>query len=239
MKKTFIALALAASVAPAWAAEVVSSNIVGYNKVTVPAGLTIVGQQFVAVGGEDQSIQQITGEGLADAGQDMIQVWNGSSYDEYYYYTEDDDINGDGTAAWGNLDWEPVDITLPAGTGMWASTQNESVLVFSGQVGSHSTISFQPGLNLVTQALPMDIDIQDITGEGLADAGQDMIQVWNGSSYDEYYYYTEDDDINGDGTAAWGNLDWEPVSVTLKAGFGFWLSTQGSGTLTFPSVNAQ
>ena len=92
--------------------------------------MTIVGQQFVAVGGENQSIQSIVGDGFADGGMDMLQVWNGSSYDDYYYYTASDDINGDGTAAWGNLDWEPVSATLYAGHGFWFSSQNEGVLSF-------------------------------------------------------------------------------------------------------------
>ena len=152
---------------PAWAAEVVSSNIVGYTKVNVPAGMTIVGQQFVAVGGENQSIQSIVGDGFADGGMDMLQVWNGSSYDDYYYYTASDDINGDGTAAWGNLDWESSDAAFAPGTGMWLTTQNASTIVFVGEVGTTNKVAVHPGLNLITQTAPMDVDIQDITGEGL------------------------------------------------------------------------
>ena len=201
--------------------------------------MTIVGQQFVAVGGENQSIQSIVGDGFADGGMDMLQVWNGSSYDDYYYYTASDDINGDGTAAWGNLDWESSDAAFAPGTGMWLTTQNASTIVFVGEVGTTNKVAVHPGLNLITQTAPMDVDIQDITGEGLADGGMDMLQVWNGSSYDDYYYYTASDDINGDGTAAWGNLDWEPVSATLYAGHGFWFSSQNEGVLSFPEVNVQ
>ena len=224
---------------PAWAAEVVSSNIVGYNKVTVPAGMTILGQQFVAVGGEVQDIQEIKGEGLADGGMDYLLIWDGSAYSDYYYYTEADDINGDGTAAWGNLDWEPVNVEIAPGTGMWMNTQDASTVIFAGQVGSETEVSVTAGLNLVTQTLPMDIELQDVKGEGLADGGMDYILIWDGSAYADYYYYTEADDINGDGTAAWGNLDWEPVEVTLKAGNGFWFSAQNDGKLIFPAVNAQ
>ena len=125
---------------------------------------------------------------------DMLQVWNGSAYDDYYYYTESDDINGDGTAAWGNLDWEESEVSFAPGTGMWLSTQNDSTIIFSGEVGTENSVAVHPGLNLISQTFPVDVDIQDIKGEGLADGGMDMLQVWNGSSYDDYYYYIFNDD---------------------------------------------
>lgn len=237
MKKTFIALALAASVAPAWAAEVVSSNIVGYNKVTVPAGMSIIGQQFVAVGGGDQSIQEIKAEGLSDGGMDAFMVWDGTAYQEYLYYTAGDDINGDGTAAWGDVDWSPVNATIPAGTGAWISTQNQATIIFAGEVGNTATVDFVAGMNLLTQPLPFDVNIQDVTAVGLSDGGMDAMMVWDGDKYEEYLYYSASDNINGDGTAAWGDVDWTPVDATLLAGRGFWLSAQGAGTLTFPSVD--
>ena len=119
---------------------------------------------------------------------------------------------------------------------MWMQSQQDATVVFSGEVGEGNTKSFSAGLTLASQTIPMDINIQDIQGEGLADGGIDMIQIWNGSSYDYYYYYSATDDINGDGTAAWGDESWTPVDVTLYAGQGFWLQTQGAGTLTFPTV---
>ena len=221
---------------PAQAAEVVSSNIVGYTKVSVPAGLSIIGQNFSAVGGGDCNIQTIRGEGLSDGGTDMLQLWTGSGYDYCYYYSAADDINGDGSAAWGDESWTAVDLSIGSGTGMWMQSQQDATIVFAGEVGEGNTKAFSAGLTLASQTIPMDINIQDVQGEGLADGGVDMIQIWNGSSYDYYYYYSAADDINGDGTAAWGDESWTPVDVTLYAGQGFWLQTQGAGTLTFPAA---
>ncbi len=201
------------------------------------AGMTIIGQQFVAVGGGAQDIQTIKGEGLSDGGVDALLAWNGSSYDEYLYYSESDDINGDGTAAWGDLNWEAIQEPIAVGTGMWVNTQGAATITFSGEVGDVTSVAFSAGMNLITQTLPQDIDIQDVVAEGLSDGGVDAILVWNGSSYDEYLYYSESDDINGNGTAAWGDLNWEAVTATLPAGYGFWLNAQGSGTLTFPTLN--
>ena len=239
MKKTAllaVALATCLGYVPAQAAEVVSSNIVGYQKVAVPAGMTIIGQQFGAVGGGTNDIQNIKADGLSDGGMDALLVWNGTSYDEYLFYSATDNIKGDGTAAWGNLDWEPIEEDVPIGTGMWANTQGAATITFSGEVGSLTTVHFTAGMNLITQTFPVDVSIQDISAEGLSDGGMDAILVWNGTSYDEYLYYSATDNINGDGKAAWGNLDWESVDATLPAGHGFWLNAQGAGTLTFPAV---
>ena len=197
-------------------------------------GLTIVGQQFQAIGGGDLNIQTILGDNMSEGGMDMLRIWNGSGYDIYNYFTETDDINGDGSAAWGNEDWEPVDVTIPAGTGMWLDAQNESTLTFSGEVGGN-TVTFEGGLNLVIPPQPKTINIQDIKAEGLVEGGMDALRIWNGTSYDIYYYFADTDDINGDGSAAWGNEDWEPVDVTIPAGTGMWLDAQGAGTLTIES----
>ena len=225
--------------APAWAAEVVSSNIVGYTKVSVTAGLSIVGQQFVAVGGGDQNIQSITASGLEDGGVDFIRIWNGTGYNSYSYFSADDDIAGTGSAAWGNDDWEVVDVDFAPGTGMWLSAQNDATITFSGEVGNGNTVSFSAGLNLITPPQPTIVNIQDIQAVGLSDGGIDFIRVWNGSGYVSYSYFSADDDIAGTGKAAWGNDDWEPVDVSFDPGLGMWLSAQNSGTLTFPNALAE
>lgn len=219
-------------------AEVTSSNTVGYQKVSFAGGLNIVGQQFVAVGGGAADIQTIGGNGLAAGGLDSIRTWNGIEYTDYYFYDgETSDINGDGSDAWGDENWEAVSENIPAGTAMWIVAQNAASLSFSGEVPSDSSVSFIAGLNLICPPQPVDIDIQDISGTGLAAGGLDSIRVWNGSEYADYYFYDgETSDINGDGSDAWGDENWEAVDVTIPAGHGFWLVSQGSGTLTFPNA---
>ena len=234
MKKSLIAIALAAMVAPAWAAEVVSSNIVGYEKITIQPGLTIVGQQFQEIGGGARNIQTIVGDNMSEGGVDTLRVWDGTEYSDYYYFSDSDDINGDGTAAWGDEDWLPVDVEIPVGTGMWIDAQNVSTLTFSGEVGTN-TLDFAAGLNLIIPPQPKTINIQDIKAEGLTDGGVDTLRIWDGTEYSDYYYFAETDDINGDGTAAWGDEDWLPVDVEIPAGTGMWLDAQQGGTLTIES----
>ena len=140
MKRTLTLLAILAAIGPAWAADVVSSNIVGYNKVTLtPAtansvGYTIVGVSFQEVGGDSLDINDILGEefkqnlvgGYGTTDSDTIQVWNGTGY-TFYYFSADDwsEEAGDGTVdAYKNSKWltlsdEPVATPINLCAGFW------------------------------------------------------------------------------------------------------------------------
>ena len=119
---------------PAWAAEVVSSNIVGYQKITLQPGYNAISAQFVPVGASDiadildvadcSSLPSMdpdteTGEGYA-----RLQTWAAGSYTTYEW-------SGEGLAeAW---DWDGIDnkwmtvgagdvaenVTLGVGEGFW------------------------------------------------------------------------------------------------------------------------
>ena len=59
MKKTLTLLAILAAIGPAWGADVVSSNIVGYEKVSLTKGYSMIGVQFVQVGGGSQDLSSV------------------------------------------------------------------------------------------------------------------------------------------------------------------------------------
>ena len=62
----------------------VSSNIVGYNKVDVTANsFDILGSQFSAIGDTTIDIQDIVGDGIEEC--DNILFFNGAGYDSYTY----------------------------------------------------------------------------------------------------------------------------------------------------------
>ena len=85
-------------IAPARAAEVVSSNIVGYEKITIKPGMNLIGNQFLVVGGTTfQNINEMFKDqsgfvaGSGDDNADSILTWDGSAYSDIYYlddYTE-------------------------------------------------------------------------------------------------------------------------------------------------------
>ena len=99
-------------VVPARAAEVVSSNIVGYNKVTLNQGYNMLAVQFAKVGGAAQSIQEVFTGNLPDMGFDSatdepiwnakFQTWNGGGFDTYYWTgSTGNDIFGE--EGWNNV----------------------------------------------------------------------------------------------------------------------------------------
>ena len=220
-----------------------SSNIVGYNKVTLSPGLSIVGENFVAVGGADNPIQSIVPESGVDVwGGDSIRIWNGSKYTNYYYFGVDADEGSeglsDGTSGWGDLNGDPIDETISADTGFWVQVQNSATITLSGEVGESQPVALSAGLNLICNPQPCSIDIQDIVPvSGIDVWGGDSIRIWDGSKYTNYYYFGVDADEGAeglsDGTAGWGDLNGDPVSVTIPIGKGFWVNTQNAASITF------
>ena len=75
---------------PAWAADVVSSNIVGYEKITLAQGYNMIGVQFAEVGGSDKILSTV---GELDSAMDGVdedgdyattmRVWTGNGYKTY------------------------------------------------------------------------------------------------------------------------------------------------------------
>ena len=90
MKRTLTLLAILAAIGPAWGAEVVSSNIVGYNKITLKEGLNLLGAQFVPVGQQNKTLvlsdlTNMTDQPSYERGKSQTQLrfWNGGGYDTY------------------------------------------------------------------------------------------------------------------------------------------------------------
>ena len=222
---------------PAWAAEVVSSNIVGYTKVTASAGLTMVGQQFVEIGAGDRTIQGITLEGGDPWGTDSMRIWNGSSYTDYYWFGEDaGGLNTSGLAGWGDEYQDDALEVIPSGQGMWLSLQNDgTVATFTGEVGTNKVVEVSAGLTMVCNPLPVAISIQDIVpSEDFDPWGTDSLRVWTGSSYEDYYWFGADaGGLNDTGLPGWGDEYQDGASKTIAIGEGFWIQAQNDASISF------
>jgi len=130
---------------PAWAAEVVSSNIVGYSKLELANGYTMVGSAFLTVGGQNSiSVQEIKASGLAgidwdtfDLG-DTLMIWDASQqgYLTTLYYagdvqTESMTANGVTAGTWFDMDnFVPATTEIPVGGAFWIVTTNGGTLTF-------------------------------------------------------------------------------------------------------------
>ena len=173
--------------APAWAADVVSSNIVGYNKVTLtPAtansvGYTIVGVSFQEVGGDSLDINDILGEefkqnlvgGYGTTDSDTIQVWNGTGY-TFYYFSADDwsEEAGDGAvdahqnSKWLTLGDEVANVSFQPGDAVWfcrAKGAGAINGVMSGEVPTEErTVSIPAGTYaMISSATPQALNLND------------------------------------------------------------------------------
>ena len=224
-----------------------SSNIVGYEKISIPSGLSIIGQQFTAVGGGTNDVSSIVSvEGLSPWGEDSIRFWNGTAYQNLYYYAYDDDEGSEGlldtqTDGWGDSSQNSVELSVAPGTGFWINTSGNAKVCTSGEVTSQNTVSIKAGLTLVCNPQPVAIDIQEVKASGLSPWGEDSIRVWNGSGYANYYYYAYDDDEGSEGlldtqTDGWGDSSQNSVSVQIQFGQGFWIQSGSEAVLTFPNA---
>ena len=255
--KTLVAMAaLALLVAlPARAAEVVSQNTVGYNRITLPTQFTLVGTQFFNVGGGIKDLQEIvsgsTMPGLdADnnfAFQTEIRLWDGYNYDTYGW-----DPDGDPSIEGSDHKWVDdylnvvENVTMSPGTAVWIKIPQSSAgstLTIAGEVaeGTSTNVTIHSGFNLLSSPFPTATDIQSIQpGEGIpgldADnnfAFQTEIRIWDGYNYDTYGWDPDGDPSIEGSDHKWVDDYLNVVNKTIPVGQGFWIKTTGSGTITF------
>ena len=123
---------------PACGAEVVSKNIVGYTKVSLNQKLTILGTSFQDVGSQESTldISALSAEGLA--GGDMARFWNGSTYENVFYYSVNDEggVYTDDTyetclgAGWGDINQIAISKTIDISKGFWIDAASAATLTF-------------------------------------------------------------------------------------------------------------
>ena len=260
MKKTLIALALVAAVVPsAWGEAVVSSNIVGYEKISVPVNkMDLVGIQFQTVGTNGViNIQDITTEGWDGYGSDWLKVYNPntSRYTTAYYVSEDmGGVYTDDTyetslgAGWADDAQIVLDMTIEAGQAVWTQSEAGGKFVVAGEVTATNKVTVPVNkMTLVANPLPMAVDIQDITTEGWDGYGSDWIKIYDPdtSRYTTVYYVSEDmGGVYTDDTyetslgAGWGDDAQIAVDTRIEVGQGFWVQSEAGGKLVFPTIPA-
>ena len=175
--------------APAWGAEVVSSNIVGYQKVALAKGLNLVGSQFVQVGEGDVPFELSELTNMKDQpsfdeslnAQTTIRFFTGVGYD-YYGWSGNltvenpdmaeelaDELELDDPSVlnnhWLNSSYEISDEEALTGQGFWIYAANAGTITMSGQVIEDTTKSFPlvAGLNLVSCPWPINLSMINIT----------------------------------------------------------------------------
>ena len=238
---------VAADSPPAWAAEVVSSNIVGYTKVELNAGYNIIGAQFGNVGSGGMEVSSVQGDNFQSG--DQLRLWDPDSeeYTSFGFYSEDDGgVYADDTysqnlgSGWGDDDQVIVDQQMSPGTGFWIENAESLVVTLSGEVKDTKTLDYSAGYNLLINPRPEPINLSDITSDSLESG--DQIRFWDAESneYTTYAFYSdedggvyEDDSYSVNKGAGWGDDDQVVPDAVVGIGEGFWLETASEGTLTF------
>ncbi len=221
---------------PAWAAEVVSSNTVGYQKITLTAGnYTLVSPTFEPVGGGEKRIKEIFAEdsfvAADNAGDaDYIDLWEGGGYSRTYFFSSD---AGD---AWSDAQdgFDETDDTIPAGLGFWLYSQaaSDKTVTLAGQVPTNSIVVDIEGDNYTLLGNPFaaPLPIKSIvaaegaftSADNAGDA--DFIDLWEDGGYSRTYFFSSD---AGD---AWSDAQdgFDETDDTIPAGLGFWFYHHGS-----------
>ncbi len=246
MKKTLIAIALAAAVVPAWGEAVVSSNIVGYEKLTLTAGKFVMGAtQFQKVDGESGTLSDLFSADDIPYGTEMRFLNASGAYEVYKYLEEayDEDLD-DFVPGWADgqeyLVADPVD----PGTGFWIKAPEAYDLAQAGQVPTNETITvtLTPNMfEMVSNPFPEGFNPNAVTWGNLEYGTE--IRVLNASgAYDVYKYLEEAYDEDADDFVP-GWADGQEYLVTdsiAVVGQGFWIrSTEATAvSITFSNPSS-
>ena len=239
-----------------------SSNIVGYEKLALPANaMTIMGVQFKTVGDTENdhvTLQSIKADDAFDQyGGDWIRVWDPThqTYTTAFYWGKDADggVYESADAAepigpgWGDGEQNIIDITLDHGQGFWAQSVGGGTITVSGEVSAENTVAIPANaMTIVTSTYPGELDIQKIIPTGYDQYGGDWIRIWDSATqtYTTVYYWGEDADGGVYESAdadepigpGWGDGEQNVIQKTLDPGEGFWTQSVAGGTLAFPTA---
>ena len=213
-------------------AQVYSQNIVGYiNAPTLANKFTMCANQLIT--GTDANktncnIQAVLGtnawtsdpNGLNNT---TVYIWDTGihNWKNYYFYTSDDAVNGQGYDDQGNGWYDGVGVlstaTLPPGVGYfikdYSGSNKTNTLVGSVVTGTNVyTINQGFATFSVIQPLSTNFTSSVIGLVGTSDANglnNTAYYHWNGvNNWDTFYYYTQDDAVNGQGYTDYGTDGW-------------------------------
>ncbi len=229
MKKTAllaVALATCLGYAPAQAADVVSSNIVGYQRVTLAKGFNMIGTAFQDVGKANTlGIQNVKASGLtgldwtfATTDGDTMLVWDPvqQMYTKTLYYTGDSDPDeimttfGAQPGTWFDTEnFKTAEDIVANGDAFWIlSSVEESTITIAGEVPTTAgAITISTGFNMIANPYPKAVKVNDLfTCTGLtgldwtfATTEGDTLMIWNPATqmYETTLYYAGDSDPDG------------------------------------------
>ncbi len=238
--------------APAWGADVVSSNVVGYQKLTIYPTWTMIANPFLVVGDNDVAdlqgmIVDMETNGKASGSletADNLQIWTGTTYKNYYYYTSGGELGPTYDNKWYDAENEddPTIDELPAGYGAWFknATGATKQLTIAGEVSKAPVeVSINPTWTMIANPYPADLPLNGsidwvANGSTASDSLEtaDNIQIWTGGTYKTYYLYTSGGELGPTYDNKWYDAENEddPTTDVIPSGSAAWYKN-ASGTI--------
>jgi hypothetical protein len=243
MKKNIIALMMLAAVSSFAADEVYSANIVGFQKIQIPAYGTYSLASINFTGDSDTGLT--LSEIFADAdltysarssNADKIILWDTSTQTYLTYYQKDDTglfyLTSDTSTS--------VDPEIIPGEGFWLSPSKNRTealdIVVSGTVPTDGSVTITIDEELAMMGTPFAVEFElndssiDWVAAGATASSRasnaDTITTWDGEQYISYYFKE----------GAWYNsADGELSTATISLGSGFFYKAKGQVSLTISS----
>ena len=224
--------------APAWAAEVVSSNIVGYQKVELQPGFNFVAPQFTV---DLQSIRLDVADEDA-TGADSISIMDeGGNPLATYFWSPAEWFGGD-KSGWVDGDTGTLaETSLDNGLSVLLDSADTATVTVSGEVSStDSMVISQAGFNFVGNSTPVTIDIQDIQID-ISDedaTGADSISILDEGGNPLATYFWSPAEWFGGEKSGWVDGDTGSLAeVDLAPGQGVLVDASDEGiTITVPTA---
>ncbi|MGN1359840.1 MAG: hypothetical protein ACI4X9_05225 [Kiritimatiellia bacterium] len=234
MKKALVALALfAAGIA---AADVTSSNIVGYQKIDIPAGFAGVSPTFVSIGGGDIKLGDIvpSQEFIDEMSELQFFTKDGQVAFTAIYYPGDDDL----PEGWTDIDSLEAlgDTQIPFGGGFFVSSPVDASLTIKGEVKvADLGVEVPAGFKWVGNATNSDITLADIvpSQEFIDNMSELQFFTKDGQVKFTVIYYPGDDDL----PEGWTDVDSleNKNGEVVESGSAVLASSESEASLTLPA----
>ena len=226
----------------------VSENVVGYQKLSIPAGgYALLANPFTQVGsdGETFAINDMFADdaanstaGTSGANGDTIEVWDPTiqGYSATYFFSS---RAGSKWAAGASPRVATTD-SLDAGDGFWYRNRGSTpyTLTVSGEVAMNEVeVTLAPGYTLVCNPFPADLPLNSETidwatagaNAGTSGANGETIDIWDPEiqGYSATYFFSS---RAGNKWAA-GASPRVATTDSIPAGAGFWYRNRGSSDI--------
>jgi len=137
--------------------------------------------------------------GASSGGADVVYLWNGTGYTAYYYYTSYGWVQ-DGDASYtiqNNMAIYPDEGVLVGRLSTNTLPATYAISMGGVPTNAQTALVNAPGLTFVSNPLPVPVTLSQFGFtnapswlEGSSAGGSDLVYLWTGSAWQDYYYYS-------------------------------------------------